>query len=353
MKELMILQTVAPDYRKSFFDILHNNFKEKFALYAGSNYFESSVKTDVNISYVGDTKNFYFFNRRFLFQFGMWHDALTAKNLVLELNPRILSNWVLLFFRKILRKKTILWGHAWPTNGQNSITDLVRNIMRELSDIIIVYTSRQAKELRKKMLGKRVICAPNALYTKHKMNCSDLEEIYNIIYVGRLTPKKKPLILLKAFQNILNDLPKKAKLFILGEGPEKKDLINFVDKFQLNNRVKILGHIGNYTELYNYYQYALFSVSPGYVGLSITQSFGFGVPMLISKYEKHSPEIEVAETEFNSMFFETDYQDDLEKKILSFYANKDRWIRNRKIISQKCREKYSVESMARVFIKLV
>ena len=121
----------------------------------------------------------------------------------------------------------------------------------------------------------------------------------------------------------------------------------------MEHKIKILGHISNFNVLEDLYSEALFSVSPGYVGLSITQSFGFGVPMLISKNEPHSPEIEAAIFGQNSFLFETDDLDDLSAKIISCYNKKKFWVDNRLDISEFCKKKYSIEKMAQVFINLI
>ncbi|KYJ87309.1 glycosyltransferase [Sulfurovum riftiae] len=353
MSKLVLLQTVATDYRKKLFDTLEHNLKDNFILFAGEYYFEKSVKTDNTISYLHKIKNVYFLNRKFLFQFGMWRESLKTENLIIEMNPRILSNWVLLLLRKVLGKRTILWGHAWPRNGKNSRSDQVRQKMRQLGDVIITYTKTQAIELQEKMPNKKIIFAPNSLYYKDEMFVAANNSIDDIIYVGRLTTLKKPKLLIEAYSKVINKLPKSANLIIVGDGEEFDTLKHLIHTRGLEKKVQLLGHIGDYDKLEKLYRKSLFSVSPGYVGLSITQSFSFGVPMLISKDENHSPEIEAAKINENSVFFETDNVENLAKKILTFYENKNSWIKKRKEISRQCQENYSIESMAKTFLDIL
>ena len=352
MPKFVLLQTVATDYRKKLFDTLLTHLHEDFLLFAGDDYFEPSVKTDNSISYLNKTHNMYFFNRKFLLQLGMWNQALKADILVMEMNPRILSNWILMLIRKITGKKTVLWGHAWPRNGQYSRSDVVRHKMRQLADVIITYTKVQSLELQKKMPQKKIVFAPNSLYYKDEMMATQSSTISDIIYVGRLTKSKKAALLIESYSKIIDQLPKNSHLVIVGDGEEKRDLEALIQKLKLEKRIKLLGHIGDYKQLKALYEHALFSVSPGYVGLSITQSFGFGVPMLISKDENHSPEIEAAIEEENSLFFETDNTDALAAKILLFYKNQDIWVKKREEICHYCKEKYSIEAMAQTFLDL-
>ena len=350
--KLFILQTVIPDYRGKFFTELKKRLSDDFEFACGDIYFEKSVKTDWSIKGISPIKNHYFLNRKILFQSGMFMQALGAEVLVLEMNPRILTNWIILVFRNLVNKKTVLWGHAWPREGENSKSDIVRGWMRKLANIIVTYTKKQSEELKKKMPEKEIVFAPNSLYYKKEMNVSNNIEPLDVIYVGRLTKAKKPLILLKAFSMLSEVLPKGARLIIVGEGPEKESVLSFIKKKYMSDRIKILGHISDFNVLENLYSEALFSVSPGYVGLSITQSLSFGVPILISKDENHSPEIEAAIEGENSLFFDTDNIKDFSNKITDFYKQKRIWAQRRKGISEYCRENYCIERMVQPFLDL-
>ena len=269
------------------------------------------------------------------------------------MNPRILSNWIILLIRKGLNRKTVLWGHAWPRSGKRSKSDKLRHFMRLLGSQIIVYTKTQEKELTGLMKTKPVVAASNAIYYKNEMEVNMLGDIDNIIYVGRLTEAKKPLFLLKGFHNIIDSLPKGSKLIFVGEGEEKERLNEYITEHNIERRVLLLGHINDYSSLKSLYDSALLSVSPGYLGLSITQSFGFGVPMLISRKENHSPEIEAVIDGENSMFFETDEIQSFGKELINFYSNKSFWISQRIGICEYCKNNYSIESMGKTFIDLI
>ncbi len=354
MKKLVILQTVVPDYRIRFFSYLQEQLGPNFTLYGGGSYFESSVQTPKGMTFLNEVQNHFLFGRRLLVQTGMWREALYADVLVLELNPRILSNWLLLFLRWPGRKKTVLWGHAWPRAGKESGSDRLRHLMRLLSDALIVYTTSQQVAMREKMPGKKVLSAPNALYFRQEMrvNKSDMEKINHILFSGRLTPSKKPMLLLLAFASALERLPETCNLLLIGSGEEEPYLKTEADRLQIAHRVHFFGRLYDGGELQALYDASLISVSPGYAGLSAIQSFGFGVPMLIADKEDHAPEIEAAAPGWNSLFFRSDDVNDLAKKITFFFDNKKYWTEKRQAISVACRENYSIESMTEPFIKL-
>tara|TARA_B100000795_G_scaffold79900_1_gene57341 strand:- start:7527 stop:8585 length:1059 start_codon:yes stop_codon:yes gene_type:complete len=352
MRKLVIIQTVIPDYRKELFRAIETALNNSFELYGGDFYFESSVKSDLKIAKT-PVINHFFFNRRLLFQTGIWHLLFKDIVLVMEMNPRILSNWIFLVIRRTISRKTVLWGHAWPRNGVHSKSEILRNLMRLLANKIIVYTNQQQLELKSKMQKKEILAAPNAVVSASMMAFSQSSNQFNLIYVGRLTKRKKPYFLVKAFAHEIHKLPVETKLIIIGQGEEEGKIKKYIANNKLSNRIELFGHISDQKKLKELYFSSFFSVSPGYVGLSITQSFSFGVPMLVSKDENHSPEIEAVIPNINALFFETDNVNDFNKIIMNAFDNKEYWIKQRPSIVNFCKDSYSIEAMSKVFINLV
>src|SRR5207248_11625357 len=119
------------------------------------------------------------------------------------------------------------------------------------------------------------------------------------------------------------------------------------------DRIRFLGEITDFEELRRVYGTALASVSPGYVGLSLTQSLWFGVPAIIARDEPHSPEIEAARKDFNSLFIESDSVDALSDALVRVENDRDAWLARRPEIARDCATRYSVESMIDPIVKLV
>lgn len=355
MTDLVILQAAAPDYRKKFYAELSKRYPKKYLLLAGDSLSEISVKTDYSIPQIQKITNHYFLNRKILIQFDSFFTALTASSLVIELTPRNVSNWVLLILRKLMGKKTILWGHAWPRAGKYAKTDKIRGFMRLLANRIILYTQTQVDELKKIMPNTDITYAANAIYYKHEM--CPLDETAplgdNIIYVGRLHKDKKPNLAIQAFAHAYPYLSPNTKLVFVGSGDDEMELMKHnAKKLGILDKIIFKGHISGYETLRNLYHNSFVSISAGYVGLSITQSFGFGVPMIISHDEPHAPEIECAVNNENCLFFETDNIQDFADKLIEVYNQKEKWSAKKAFLAQSAREKYSVEKMVEPFLDL-
>lgn len=345
--KVVLLQTAIGDYRQGVLDSLVDKLGRDFHVFTGKEYYDG-YKTRVCLGdHLSFAKNHFLLGRKFLFQTGMWWPILKAEAAILELNPRTLSVWLLLLFRKILSKESVLWGHAWPRGGRHERSDRVRDLMRRLGSTIIVYTETQAKELREKMPNKNIIAAPNALYSRNVMGADpDPSKAKNFVYVGRLTPPKKPMLLLESFAAAVERLPEDCNLVYVGDGPLRNDLEARSHELGLQARVKFEGHVSKIESLRELYSTSIASVSPGYVGLSITQSFGFGVPMIIARSEPHAPEIEAAVEGINSHMFVSDSHSSLSEALLDFVRNKDMWAARRSQIASDCAKRYSVEVMA-------
>ncbi|KEZ92420.1 glycosyltransferase [Nonlabens ulvanivorans] len=352
-EKLILIQTVIPDYRLKFINQIKKELKTDFKTACGERFFDPTIKKSKGYEPDFLLKNRFFLNNKFLWQSGILNYVFSNSILIISLNPRVLSNWFILIIRKLTGRKTLVWGHAWPKSGMNSKSDKLRHIMRMLADEIIVYTNGQKKELAIKMPNKVIHSAPNALLYKEEMSSEHFKDPCNIIFVSRMVENKKAMLLFLAFEKIVSQLPTDSKLILIGDGPEKKLIKDQITKSDLKGRIILPGTVVDKVQLNEYYKSSLISVSPGRVGLGLTQSLGYGVPMIIAKNELHGPEVEVAVEGVNSYFFQEDNVDDLALKILEAFRNSVTILDSREKLSLDCKNTFSIEVMATTFVNLL
>lgn len=352
MKKVICVAALG-DYRIGVIRELEKHVDDEFEIVSGTQPFDLSIKTlnRDQCEHVTFVDNCYLAGRRFMVQRGTFSTCVTADNVVVDLNPRVLNVWLVLLLRRLSGKRSVVWGHAWPRGGASSRSDKVRALLRNLGGTVVVYTESQVRELKERFPRLRVIAAPNALYRaddilKLKEAVRNGKDVWDIVYVGRLVKEKKPAFLLGAFAIALRDLPPQSRLLFVGDGPEADSLKAAAHALGIDQRVTFTGHVAGREQLQPIYRRSLVSVSAGYVGLSITQSFSFGVPMLISKDEPHAPEIEAAVDGVNCEFFETDSAEALAAGLLAFFQRKEFWLARYDSILQECAERYSTEVMA-------
>ena len=351
--KVLFLQTCLPDYRLPLFTRLIA-VESSARLLCGRSYFTTSLSLCTEpASWRFFIENHFLLGRGLLWQAGAWSEAVKAEVLIAEFNPRIISTWLILLWRKLTGRPTLLWGHLWGKYGPQWLARYIRVLMLGLSDGMITYSRSQADEVSRLMPELSVWAASNSCVTRAM--CGPTQTILPgcISYVGRLIEDKKPELLLEAFARVVNRLPSGSKLLIVGDGTEWSRLRQRVKELGLAGRVEMPGHIGDADELRKIYERSIVAVSPGYVGLSAIQAMAFGVPMLVSRKEPHSPEIEACIEGINSVFFDTDDIDDLANKLADFFTPDSPWKIKRAEISQFVADNYTFDGMVETFTAAV
>lgn len=356
--KVVLLQTAIADYRDQFIGEIVSSVtrkKDDLIIYVGNEYFDPSIRTSDYVRGLKETqlvKNWFLFGRKVCFSSFPLTACLAADVVVAELNPRIINTWMVVLLRRLLRKRTVLWGHAWPRKGQSSKTDSVRAILRNISASLLVYTESQRAELYKAGYKKPIYVAPNSLYSRQDIVNVFSEHSKSIIYVGRLVPDKKVGLLVEAF-SVFAEIQDGCTLEIVGAGPEMERLKRCAMTLGVADSVTFHGHLSNPLELKRLYAKSFVSVSPGYVGLSITQSFSFAIPMVVARDENHSPEIEALVPGLNGSYFDSDDRESLACMLNQYYMRRDVLAKNSDRIAADCAARYSVESMAEGFYEAV
>tara|TARA_R110000851_G_scaffold302714_2_gene460046 strand:- start:25592 stop:26782 length:1191 start_codon:yes stop_codon:yes gene_type:complete len=83
-------------------------------------------------------------------------------------------------------------------------------------------------------------CGFNTTITSNELAYDTPKDPYAVSYVGRLTPKKDPVGLIKAFASVVKAVPE-ARLTIIGDGELRSQCENEISKLALQNDVVLLG----------------------------------------------------------------------------------------------------------------
>lgn len=347
---IALVQTVIPDYRVRFFAELARRLGPRLELLSGDEDWSLDIRHRPDVPHVS-VGNRYLAGRRLLWQRGVVRPAVAADVAVLGLNPRIASSWAVLVTRRLLRRRTLLWGHAWSRQGASSSTERLRRLMRRLADGLIAYTETDAALLRALHPSMPVWSAPNALYLRDELAVAEaVERPTEILCVGRLVASKQPFLLVEAFRRALPELPDDVRLVLVGDGPLRLELEREAAGSALAGRVALLGHVTDVGELRALHARAIATVAPGEVGLSLVQSLGFGVPMIVADGASHGPEFEAARPDENVVLFPAGSVDGLARVLVGVVADRDAWSARRGGIADAARADRSIEAMATAFV---
>ena len=159
----------------------------------------------------------------------------------------VISNWLIALFSKYLKIEVIFWGHGLYGN-EKLLKKYLRITFLKLADKHLLYGER-AREIMSKQgfNSSNLFVVYNSLdfeeqnrhYQKLKNSLNENEnENLKLIFIGRLTKIKRLDILINAIKKV----QKPIILNLIGEGEEKKNLIDLVKKYNLQN-INFLGEI--------------------------------------------------------------------------------------------------------------
>lgn len=336
---------VLPKYRTECIRILSTELGESLKIFVSPAHLDKSVRTGIPSDMYQAVSMVRILGKRAFVQVGSWRTSLGADTAVLDLNPRSITAWCLLVARRALRRRTLLWGHIHPQAGPGSRTAVLRRSMRRLASGTISYTYRDAAKAVRDIPGSRVWVAPNSLYKENAIApaVSVNERPRNaVLYVGRFVPAKRVSLLIEGFATAVRTQPT-MRLILVGGGEDEARLRELADTLGVGGSVEFAGWIDDLQDLLPLYSQSFCSASPGFAGLGLTQSLGFGIPMVVADQEPHSPEIEL-EDSGGVHYFQAGSSADLSKALLRMWAT--RGALPDRALSEYTRVRYSAEAMA-------
>jgi FkbM family methyltransferase len=348
--DVVVNQFALPHYRQRFLDALASSGADILFL-VGDRQFGPGVVSDADSPIVHRTgSNVFLLGRRLGWQRGCVGRGLRARYLVVELNPRNLTSWLLLVLRRTIGRRTGGWGHAHSRRGPATRYNRLRRVMQGMCDELITYTETEARELRTILPGTVARPARNALYSTTEMarfTVRPVDERPDLLLIGRLVPEKKALLGVEAFAKALPELPDDVLLHVVGSGPQESEIREYVAAAGLAERVRLHGWVTDDERLAPILEHCCAVLSPGYIGLNATQALGYGAAVLYARDEPHAPEIE-ALTPANSRAFGSDDAEACRRTIVEFH--RDRAAFDASAIAAAARAEYSIERMIEPFL---
>lgn len=338
---------VLPKYRTECVRKLKEALGANLEIFVSSAHLDSSVRTGIPAEYYEELSMTRFLGDRGFIQRGHFGRAIAADTTIVDLNPRSVSAWMILLTRQVLGRRSLVWGHIHPRAGSSSSTSVLRLAMRRLAAGTVSYTYRDAAKALHDLPGQLVWTAPNALYSRDQFtvakSATDNETSrVDVLYVGRFAPAKKVELLVRGFAEASAKQPE-MRLTLIGGGEEEQLLRGLTAELGIEGRVHFPGWIDDVAKLLPYYGRAFCSASPGFAGLGLTQSLGFGIPMIVADREPHSPEIEL-EASGGVHYFPSDSVSGAAEAILA------RWDERARLpdyeLSEYTKQHYSAEAMA-------
>lgn len=171
------------------------------------------------------------------------------------------------------------WVQKKILSAQNSRTDLIIAV----SSSVKKYLLRSSSVLKEKV---KVI--PNGVELdefRKKVNIKEVKTVHKapiIGNIGNLNIQKGQIYLIEAMPEILKKHPL-ATLEIIGEGPERGNLLKKIKQLKLSRNVTLLGNKNDIARYFDRFDvFVLPSIAETF-GIAILESMSVGVPVVASK----------------------------------------------------------------------
>jgi len=240
----------------------------------------------------------------------------TGDVLVLNGNPRILTNYPLWMRARKTGVPVLWWGHGWSA-GSHGFRAMIRRQMMRIPDGVILYTEKEREEfLAMGFSARRTFALNNGLdvesvneavstWTADRLDgfkkVHGLDRLaYWCIFAGRQTPKSNIGLLIKSLPKIRANVG----LIVLGDGPQAGRAKQRAAQLGVSTRVIWAGAQYGESLVAPWMLSASVFVYPGSVGLSLIHAFAYGLPAVVhSDSHDHQPEFAAFCNERNGISF--------------------------------------------------
>ncbi len=370
--KIAILTNIIPSYRKDFYERIFENQEHEITVFCQETIPSSNIKSihENFIDHVSLVK-FYapFNNDSLVFHYlpfvKLWKDYDV---LVVDGNLRHVTQALLATVFKLFGKKIVVWSNVYSADG-NPILQYIRRSWWLIFDNFLMYTEKDVEILRsRKFQHKNLVAINNGLNQdeideiRKKWNPSLLDEIKKkysittddiIISSGRVNKANNHLLALNALKIVRKTIPD-VLWVIIGYGTEIEFLKIAIKENKLEKNILFLGEIYNENEKAPWFLLSKILIHPGYMGLTIFNSFGYSLPVIIhDNVKNHSPEVFLFEENKTGFLFKENEEEDLAQKIIFALENPEILEKMKTDCYTIARHKNNTNIMSKQFLKMI
>lgn len=354
---VLILQPIIPSYRRRVFEELSQVGDPVFTIIAGASAVEPIPVLNeeglTNIRHQLVENHFFRLGKKIVFSWqpNAWQLIRQAPPDCVVVHGGIydLTSWVVLLWGRAAGCPVLAWtiGLQRPERGlklwaRRFFYSLAQGLLlygdypkRLLSEsgmdpsrMYVIYNSLDVVSQR---AAERDVTEQqvSALRTLYRMS----RESRNLIFIGRIVPRKRLAILIESFSRLL-EKGCDMHLFLIGDGSDVSMLKALAQRLGYESRIHFVGALYDETMIAQYMKLSHATVIPE-AGLPIIHPMGYGLPAIISdNIEQHGTEWEAVQEGKTGFFFRDGDVDDLAAAIEKCFVDE----RLRREMAQNCRD---------------
>lgn len=369
-KKVAYFTLYVPHYRVGIFDRLALEPGISFSVYSDQQFpggFKLPRPSEVQFS-LHNTKvyrlSIWFLGISFYYQPACIASLIRGDQDVYILSNRLteLSTLLAPLFALFLRRKIVLWGHGYGRSMGRAATFLRKLIMKRAAACVFYSEMARAEWVKRGLPSKRLFVALNTVDTDvirnhiYSMRAEalkvfkereHLEEKKLVIFSARLQREKRPDVLIRAMQILVDRVPDVLGILI-GDGPMKSELERLTARLGLEEAVRFAGPVYDENMIARYFLSSKVGVIPAAAGLSLIHFFAYGLPVVVGDdMLSHGPEIEALRPEINGYFCKNADPEDFANRIGDLLTGESKRVRLATEAKKTVECLYNLDTMAR------
>lgn len=285
---------------------------------------------------------------------------------ILTGEPYVVSNWIIILYALICRKKILLWTHGVYSKVDKFWTRLYLKLFYGSAHLLLYGESVTDYMLDLGCRKSRISYIHNSLdtdlqstiYSKQLKSDVYLNLFKNdnpvVIYIGRIQKVKKLDHLVYAIKRLKQD-GHIVNLMLVGSEAGDNSIRPLVESCDLSEQVCFYGESYDEHKNAEFIYNADVCVSPGNVGLTCIHALTYGTPVITNNnFSKQMPEYEAVVPGITGDFFKEDDINDLAGKILNWSGLDDRKREGIRCIARRTiLDSWSVDYQMKVFAEIL
>ncbi len=352
---LGVQQRVLPAYRAPFFDLLAQSCRGGVSVFAGQPREDEALGAlgELHVAehfhgenvYLGSGKLYACYQRGLL----PWLEAFRPDALIVEANPRYLSTPRAVGWMREHGLPVIGWGLGAPPVGS-----FWRRMLRERFlaqfDALLTYSRAGAEQYCQAGFAReKILVAPNAATPRPIQPPPERPDAFSgrpvVLFVGRLQPRKRVDLLLRACANLPPEL--QPRLVIVGDGPERPALEALAS--QVYPQAEFAGEKRG-AELEPFWAEADLFALPGTGGLAIQEAMSHGLPVMVAEADGTQADLVRDETGWTLLPGD---EEDLTSRLADALSNPQRLRSKGRAGYHIVAQEVNLEGMVEVFLRAV
>jgi len=190
----------------------------------------------------------------------------------------------------------ITWHEVWDDYwygylGKKGFFGRVIEMMTSrLTSRTIAVSERTKNDLECLGVREEIKIIPNGIDFERIKKIKASKEESDIIFAGRLIKEKNVDVLIKAVKLVRNEIPD-VKCMIIGDGPEKEELVKLVYDLKIDINIKFMGFLENHDHVISYMKsskvFVLPSTREGF-GIVALEANACGLPVVTVNHKRNA-----------------------------------------------------------------